>query len=176
MGPRIAEEGSFEQEYGTKWKALVQEFQEKEKALKVEMVGAIEKLQTQMEMARYDYETEMLRQRKLNSSVYYLFSDCLNEYLQISMYLSLTELRQREIDHEQQKLRWESRGGGFGGGNNGGFNQNGMGGSGGGGGPITDGGMNQMDTENGGGLSFNLFDSAFASFRFLILFTYTFLT
>lgn len=32
------------------------------------MAGALEKLQTQMEMARYDYETEMLRQRKLQIS------------------------------------------------------------------------------------------------------------
>jgi proline- and glutamine-rich splicing factor len=64
MGPRIANEGSFEHEYGSKWKTLVLEFRQKEKALKEELTREVEKLQTQMEMARYDYETEMLRQRK----------------------------------------------------------------------------------------------------------------
>lgn len=64
LGPRIADEGSFEHEYGTKWKNLVSEFQEKEEALKDEMQKELEKLQAQMEIARYDYETEMLRERK----------------------------------------------------------------------------------------------------------------
>lgn len=41
------------------------EYKEKEEALKEEMQKDLEKLQAQMEIARYDYETEMLRERKL---------------------------------------------------------------------------------------------------------------
>ena len=81
LGPRIAEEGSFEAEYGEKWKILVREFKEKELALKDELNKELEKLQAQMELTRYDYETEMLRQ----------------------------QLRQRELDHERHKMEWENR-------------------------------------------------------------------
>jgi len=72
MGLRLANEGSFEHEYGTKWKALVMEHKQKELELKEEMAREVEKLQAQMEIARYDYETEMLRQRKTTSFYPYL--------------------------------------------------------------------------------------------------------
>lgn len=103
VGPRIAEPGTFEAEYGEKYKTLLKEFKDKEIALKEEMQKELEKLQTQMELARYDHETEMLRQ----------------------------QLRQREIDQERHKMEWENRmqrvARNFGGGGGGGFN-NGRGG------------------------------------------------
>ncbi|CAL8109929.1 unnamed protein product [Orchesella dallaii] len=86
VGPRVADDGTFEHEYGTKWKNLVKEFKEKEEALKEEMAKDLEKLQAQMEIARYDYETEMLRE----------------------------QLRRREIDHENRMQRGNMQfGGGY---------------------------------------------------------------
>ena len=64
VGPRFADAGSFEHDYGMKWKNLMSEFTSKEKILKEELAKEIGKLHQQMEIAKYDYETEMLRQRK----------------------------------------------------------------------------------------------------------------
>ncbi len=65
-GPRFAELGSFEHEYGTRWKQLHDLYKQKHDALKNEMKMEEEKLEAQMEYARYEHETEMLRNRKLN--------------------------------------------------------------------------------------------------------------
>lgn len=65
-GPRFADKGSFEHEYGTRWKQLHEMFAKKKEALKRELLNDIEKLDAQGEYARYEHETEMLRERKLN--------------------------------------------------------------------------------------------------------------
>ena len=64
VGPRFAQIGSFEHEYGTRWKQLHELYKQKEEALKREMAMEEEKLEAQMEFARYEHETEMLRERK----------------------------------------------------------------------------------------------------------------
>lgn len=64
IGPRFAELGSFEHEYGTRWKQLHELFKTKQDALKRELKMEEEKLEAQMEYARYEHETELLRQGK----------------------------------------------------------------------------------------------------------------
>lgn len=80
-GPRFAETGSFEHEYGTRWKQLHELYKQKSDALKREMIMEEEKLEAQMEYARYEHETEMLRD----------------------------QLRARELDREQRKNEWEMK-------------------------------------------------------------------
>ncbi|OWR48282.1 splicing factor proline- and glutamine-rich [Danaus plexippus plexippus] len=79
MGPRFSEPGSFEHEYGTRWKQLHELHRQKEEALKKELAAEEEKLEAQMEYAKYEHETELLRE----------------------------QLRQREQDRERQKRSWE---------------------------------------------------------------------
>merc|ERR1719510_203337 len=62
LGPRFAKDGSFEFDYGTKWKALYELRRQKEEALKVEMKMEESKLIAQMEFSRYEHETEALRE------------------------------------------------------------------------------------------------------------------
>lgn len=81
VGPRLASETSFEFEYGTRWKQLYDLFKQKEDALKKELEMEKEKLEAQMEYARYEHETEMLRE----------------------------QLRAREMDRERQKRDWEMK-------------------------------------------------------------------
>lgn len=64
VGPRLAAPGSFEYEYGTRWKQLHELYKQKEEALLREMKLDEEKLEAQMEYARYEQETEILRERK----------------------------------------------------------------------------------------------------------------
>lgn len=80
-GPRFAEEGSFENEYGSRWKNLHELYKTKFDALKREMLADEEKLEAQMEFARYEHETEMLRE----------------------------QLRAREMDRDQRKTEWEMK-------------------------------------------------------------------
>lgn len=63
FGPRFAEMNSFEHEYGTRWKQLHELYKTKHEALKREMQLEEEKLEAQMEYARYEHETEILRER-----------------------------------------------------------------------------------------------------------------
>ncbi|XP_046399520.1 hrp65 protein-like isoform X3 [Ischnura elegans] len=79
VGPRFAAPGSFEYEYGTRWKQLFELRKQKEDALNRELKMEEEKLEAQMEYARYEHETEMLRE----------------------------QLRMREQDRERQKREWE---------------------------------------------------------------------
>ncbi|KAG8225554.1 hypothetical protein J437_LFUL002071 [Ladona fulva] len=79
VGPRFAAPGSFEYEYGTRWKQLFELRKQKEEALNRELKMEEEKLEAQMEYARYEHETEMLRE----------------------------QLRLREQDRERQKREWE---------------------------------------------------------------------
>ncbi|RZC38997.1 NOPS and/or RRM 1 domain containing protein [Asbolus verrucosus] len=80
-GPRLAELNSFEHEYGVRWKQLLDLYAQKEEALRKELHVEKEKLDAQMEYARYEHETEMLRE----------------------------ELRARELDRERQKQEWEMK-------------------------------------------------------------------
>lgn len=64
VGPRFAEADSFEHEYGTRWKQLHELYKQKEDALHREMHMEEDKLEAQMEYAKYEHETEMLRERK----------------------------------------------------------------------------------------------------------------
>lgn len=52
MGPRFSEAGSFEHEYGTRWKQLHELHRQKEEALKKELAAEEEKLEAQMEYAK----------------------------------------------------------------------------------------------------------------------------
>merc|ERR1712223_704673 len=60
--PRFANPGTFEYEYGTKWKALYALKKQKEEALKTEMKLEEAKLIAQMEFSRFEHETDMLRE------------------------------------------------------------------------------------------------------------------
>ncbi|CAH1723772.1 unnamed protein product [Chironomus riparius] len=80
-GPRFAELGSFEHEFGTKWKQMYDMYKQKHDALKREMQLEEEKLEAQMEYAKFEHETESLRE----------------------------QLRKREQDRERQKKEWEDR-------------------------------------------------------------------
>lgn len=77
-GPRFALPGTFEYEYGTKWKGLYELKKQKEEALKVEMRLEEAKLVAQMEYSRFDHETDLLRE----------------------------ELRKKEAVRDQQKSMW----------------------------------------------------------------------
>merc|ERR1719273_792036 len=81
IGPRFANQNSFEFEYGSKWKALYEMKKQKLEALEREMKLEQDKLIAQMEYARYEHETEGLRD----------------------------QLRQREAAREQQKSAWETK-------------------------------------------------------------------
>lgn len=80
-GPRFAEVGSFEHEFGTKWKQMYDLYKQKHEALKREMQLEEEKLEAQMEYARFEHETESLRE----------------------------QLRMREQDRDRQKKEWEDK-------------------------------------------------------------------
>ncbi|RZF36301.1 hypothetical protein LSTR_LSTR006806 [Laodelphax striatellus] len=81
IGPRFAAINGFEFEYGTRWKQLHELYKQKEEALNREMKMEEEKLEAQMEYARYEHETEVLRE----------------------------QLRLREMDRERQKREWEMK-------------------------------------------------------------------
>ncbi|KAF5297018.1 hypothetical protein FQA39_LY12232 [Lamprigera yunnana] len=81
VGPRFASLNSFEHEYGMRWKQLHELYAQKEQALRKELDMEKEKLEAQMEYARYEHETEMLRE----------------------------QLRAREMDRERQKREWEMK-------------------------------------------------------------------
>lgn len=81
IGPRFANTDSFEHEYGMRWKQLFELYAQKEDALKKEMKIEIEKLLAQMEFAKYEHETAMLRE----------------------------QLRAREMDMDRHKREWEMK-------------------------------------------------------------------
>ena len=63
-GPRFAKPGSFEYEFGTRWKQIHELYKQKEEALKREMKLEEEKLEAQLQYAKYEHETELLRERE----------------------------------------------------------------------------------------------------------------
>lgn len=80
-GPRFANQGSFEYDYGCRWKQLYELYRQKENSLKQELQMEEDKLEAQMQLAKFESETEMLRE----------------------------QLRLREMDRERQKREWEER-------------------------------------------------------------------
>lgn len=80
-GPRFGDVGSFEHEFGTKWKCMYDLYKQKHEALKREMQLEEEKLEAQMEFARFEHETESLRE----------------------------QLRKREQDRDRQRKEWEDK-------------------------------------------------------------------
>lgn len=81
VGPRLAGPGSFEQEYGNRWKQLYELEKQRREQLDQEMKLEMDKLREQMEFARREHETEMLRE----------------------------QLRLRELEQERSKSDWETR-------------------------------------------------------------------
>lgn len=81
QGPRFADVGSFEHEYGQRWKHMHEMYKEKVEALKRDMVMEEEKLEAQMEFARHEHEIEQLRE----------------------------QLRMREQDKDRKKAEWEMK-------------------------------------------------------------------
>lgn len=81
IGPRFGNLNSFETRYGDRWKELYELYAQKEAALKKEFEMDKEKLEAQMHYARYEHETEMLRE----------------------------QLRSREMDRDRQKHEWEMK-------------------------------------------------------------------
>ncbi|ERL90012.1 hrp65 protein [Dendroctonus ponderosae] len=81
IGPRLAELGSFEDEYASRWKSLFDLYGQKEEAIRLEFKMERDKLEAQMEYARFEQETETLRE----------------------------QLRARELDKERQKKEWEAK-------------------------------------------------------------------
>merc|ERR1712141_74121 len=77
-GPRFAVPGTFQYEYGTKWKGLYELKKQKEEALQVEMKLEEAKLVAQMEYSRFEHETALLRE----------------------------ELKKKEAVRDQQKSMW----------------------------------------------------------------------
>jgi len=65
-GPRFAAVGSFEFEYGLKWKQLYELFDKKKEMLEKELNDEKSKLEEQIEYAKYQHETEMLREQLLH--------------------------------------------------------------------------------------------------------------
>lgn len=64
VGPRFAEVNGFQFTYGQRWKQLLELYKQKSEAIERELRMEEEKLISQMEFARYEHETEMLRERK----------------------------------------------------------------------------------------------------------------
>ncbi|CAH1155161.1 unnamed protein product [Phaedon cochleariae] len=81
QGPRFANHGTFEHEYGMRWKQLFDLHTQKEESLKKELELEKEKLEAQMEYAKYEHETEQLRE----------------------------QLRAREMDKDRQKRELEMK-------------------------------------------------------------------
>ncbi|CAL4207004.1 unnamed protein product, partial [Meganyctiphanes norvegica] len=89
-GPRFANSGSFEFEYGMKWKSLYELFDKKKEALEKELQDEKLKLEEQMEFAKYEHETEMLRDQLHQREL-------LNERNRTDF-----EIRQREWDEHRR--------------------------------------------------------------------------
>lgn len=81
VGPRFSVPGTFEHEFGQRWKQLYELEKQRRDQLRTEMRLEAEKLQDQLEFSRREHETEMLRE----------------------------QLRQRELEQERSKSDWEQR-------------------------------------------------------------------
>jgi len=64
-GPRLTQPGSFEQEFGERWKKLYESYDVKKKEIESIMLEESRKLDMQMELAKHEHDTEMLRKKLL---------------------------------------------------------------------------------------------------------------
>lgn len=79
-------------------------YKQKEDALKRELKAEEEKLEAQMEYAKFEHETEMLRERW-----FFSFRYCRVFYQYYQSLFFILELRKREMDRERQKHEWEMK-------------------------------------------------------------------
>ena len=104
VGPRFAKFGSFEFEYGEKWKQLYEMKKQKLEALEREMKLEEDKLIAQMEYARYEHETETLKQqlqsredaRERNKNIWMKKEQEMEQMFEMN--------QQRKMEEEQQML------------------------------------------------------------------------
>lgn len=101
IGPRFAEPNTFQFTYGQRWKQLLELFKQKKDAIEREFKMEEDKLISQMEYAKFEHETEMLRERNCFLQLF----DFVNTYFPKN--ILFVELRQREQDRERQKRDWE---------------------------------------------------------------------
>ncbi|KAH7946015.1 hypothetical protein HPB49_018873 [Dermacentor silvarum] len=92
LGPRFAEPGTFEYEFSSRWKKLLELEKQKREFLEREMEDERRKLEEEMEYYRYEHETRLLR-----------------EQLRIMEEQSKMFLHEREMRHAEQKRREEIR-------------------------------------------------------------------
>ena len=69
--PRFCQVGSFEYEYGLKWKELYQRQREEEELLKRQFEESVGKMEMEMANAYMEHQTAMLRQGQILSSTTY---------------------------------------------------------------------------------------------------------
>uniref|UniRef100_L7M9V8 Putative proline and glutamine-rich splicing factor sfpq n=1 Tax=Rhipicephalus pulchellus TaxID=72859 RepID=L7M9V8_RHIPC len=92
IGPRFAEPGTFEYEFSSRWKKLLELEKQKREFLDREMEDERRKLEEEMEYYRYEHETRLLR-----------------EQLRIMEEQSKIFQHEREMRHAEQKRREEMR-------------------------------------------------------------------
>uniref|UniRef100_A0A131XG56 Putative proline and glutamine-rich splicing factor sfpq n=1 Tax=Hyalomma excavatum TaxID=257692 RepID=A0A131XG56_9ACAR len=92
IGPRFAEPGTFEYEFSSRWKKLLELEKQKREFLEREMEDERRKLEEEMEYYRYEHETRLLR-----------------EQLRIMEEQSKIFQHEREMRHAEQKRREEMR-------------------------------------------------------------------
>jgi NOPS (NUC059) domain len=95
--PRFAQPGSFEYEFGLKWKTLYQLLHEQQEALKKNFEEEVVKMEMDMEAALLEQHTVMLRQGKIISPLHF--------HLQfIDSYQHMIWLVWRKMDHSFYKI------------------------------------------------------------------------
>ncbi|KXJ70218.1 hypothetical protein RP20_CCG024461 [Aedes albopictus] len=62
-GPHFADPDSFEHQYGQRWKQMHELYKEKAEAVKRELAVEEQKLEAQMEFARFEHDTEQIRKQ-----------------------------------------------------------------------------------------------------------------
>lgn len=84
---------------------MLELYKQKMDAIERELKMEEEKLISQMEYARYEHETEMLRERKF----LLLYAVYISKAIDNRFFSPFLELRQREQDRERQKRDWEMK-------------------------------------------------------------------
>lgn len=70
-GPHFADPDSFEHQYGQRWKQMHELYKEKAEAVKRELAVEEQKLEAQMEFARFEHDTEQIRKRTLKTRLHW---------------------------------------------------------------------------------------------------------
>lgn len=76
--PRFAQPGSFEYEFGLKWKTLYQMLQEQQELLKKNFEDEVSKMELDMEAALMEQHTALLRQGRCCDSASLTACICIN--------------------------------------------------------------------------------------------------